>query len=107
VAQYHYPIGFDQLIQHTLVDTDPASPTAAVTETIKVINHDGAQTVLQAATDAAKRLNAPCAIAVVDQSGVMMAFDRMDDVRAGRSGPGDREGTSGGTAAASNLEDRG
>jgi glc operon protein GlcG len=56
---------------------------AAVTETIKVINHDGAQAVLQAATDAAKRLNAPCAIAVVDQSGVLMAFDRMDDVRAG------------------------
>ena len=56
---------------------------AELTETVKVINHDGAQTVLKAAAEAATRLKAPCAIAVVDRGGILVAFDRMDGVRGG------------------------
>src|SRR5271155_2961458 len=56
---------------------------AELTRTVRVINHDGAQTVLKAAADAATRLDAPCAIAVVDRGGILVAFDRMDGVRGG------------------------
>src|SRR6267154_5475288 len=53
-------------------------------QTINVMTLDqaGAQTVLQAARESAQQLNAPSAIAVVDPAGDLLAFQRMDGVRA-------------------------
>jgi glc operon protein GlcG len=53
------------------------------TRTIQVISESGAQQVLTAAEHEAEKLHAPCAIAVVDASGVLVAFVKMDDVRSG------------------------
>jgi glc operon protein GlcG len=49
----------------------------------KVISESGAQRVLSAAEHEAQALHAPCAIAVVDASGILVAFLKMDGVRAG------------------------
>jgi glc operon protein GlcG len=65
------------------ISTTKGANAAELTETVKVINQDGAQMVLKAAADTATRLKAPCAIAVVDRSGILVAFDRMDGVRGG------------------------
>ena len=56
-----------------------AGPTVAA----KVISEAGAQRVLSAAEHEAEALHAPCAIAVVDTSGILVAFLKMDGVRAG------------------------
>ena len=56
-----------------------ADPTVAT----KVISEAGAEQVLRAAEHEAEVLHAPCAIAVVDASGILVAFRKMDDVRAG------------------------
>jgi glc operon protein GlcG len=53
------------------------------TVTLKVISEAGAQHALAAAEQEAEKLHAPCAIAVVDSSGILVAFVKMDDVRAG------------------------
>jgi glc operon protein GlcG len=60
-------------------------PALAVdpTLTVKVISEAGAQRALAAAEHEAERLHAPCAIAVVDSSGTLVAFLKMDGVRAG------------------------
>jgi glc operon protein GlcG len=51
--------------------------------TVKTISESGAQQVLIAAEHEAERLHAPCAIAVVDASGILVAFLKMDGVRPG------------------------
>jgi glc operon protein GlcG len=56
-----------------------ADPTVAA----KVISEAGAQQVLSVAEHEAEALHAPCAIAVVDTSGILVAFLKMDGVRAG------------------------
>jgi glc operon protein GlcG len=56
-----------------------ADPTVS----IKVISEAGAQHALAAAEQEAEKLHAPCAIAVVDSSGTLVAFLKMDNVRAG------------------------
>jgi glc operon protein GlcG len=48
-----------------------------------VISEAGAQQVLKAAEAEAERLHAASAIAVVDESGILVAFLRMDGVRPG------------------------
>ncbi|WP_263350734.1 GlcG/HbpS family heme-binding protein [Acidicapsa acidisoli] len=53
------------------------------TITQKVISQAGAHQVVVAAEQEAERLHAPCAIAVVDSNGILVAFVKMDDVRAG------------------------
>jgi glc operon protein GlcG len=53
------------------------------TRTIQTISEAGAQQALTAAEHEAEKLHAPCAIAVVDASGTLVAFIRMDDVRSG------------------------
>ena len=53
------------------------------TVTTRVISEEGAKQVLLAAEQEAEKLHAPCAIAVVDTSGILVAFLKMDDVRAG------------------------
>jgi glc operon protein GlcG len=53
------------------------------TVTQKVISEAGAHQVVMAAEHEAEKLHAPCAIAVVDPSGILVAFVKMDDVRAG------------------------
>jgi glc operon protein GlcG len=53
------------------------------TLTVKTISASGAQQVLVAAEHEAERLHAPCAIAVVDASGTLVAFLKMDGVRSG------------------------
>jgi glc operon protein GlcG len=60
-------------------------PALAVdpTVTVKVISEAGAQHALAAAEQEAEKLQAPCAIAVVDSSGTLVAFLKMDNVRAG------------------------
>jgi glc operon protein GlcG len=49
----------------------------------KVISEAGARQVLSAAEHEAEALHARCAIAVVDSSGILVAFLKMDGVRAG------------------------
>jgi glc operon protein GlcG len=66
-----------------MITTMKIAAAAELTQTASIISHAGARAVLQAAIEAATRLKAPCAIAVVDQSGILVGFDRMDDVRAG------------------------
>jgi glc operon protein GlcG len=66
-----------------MIATPNAANAAVLTETAKIINQAGAQSVLRIATETATRLDAPCAIAIVDRSGVLVAFDRLDGVRAG------------------------
>ena len=56
---------------------------AQLTNVVSVVNHAGAQLVLQAAQKAALQLDAPCSIAVVDPSGTLVAFESFDGVRAG------------------------
>jgi glc operon protein GlcG len=53
------------------------------TLTVKTISESGAQQVLVAAEHEADKLHAPCAIAVVDASGTLVAFLKMDGVRSG------------------------
>jgi glc operon protein GlcG len=53
----------------------------AQTINVMVLDQSGAQTVLQAAKESAQQRNAPSAIAVVDPSGDLLAFQRMDGVR--------------------------
>src|SRR3981189_1689370 len=53
----------------------------AQTINVKVLDEDGARTVLQAAKESAQQHNAPSAIAVVDPAGDLLAFQRMDGVR--------------------------
>jgi glc operon protein GlcG len=53
------------------------------TVTVKVISEGGAQHALAAAEQEAEKLHASCAIAVVDSSGTLVAFLKMDNVRAG------------------------
>jgi glc operon protein GlcG len=60
-------------------DAWAADPTV----TVKTISESGAQQVLIAAEHAAEKLHAPCAIAVVDASGTLVAFLKMDEVRSG------------------------
>src|SRR5580658_3177012 len=50
---------------------------------VSVVSEAGAQQVLVAAEQEARKLNAPCAVAVVDTSGILVAFLKMDGVRAG------------------------
>jgi glc operon protein GlcG len=47
-----------------------------------VLGQAGAQTVLQSAEESAQRRNAPSAIALVDLAGDLLAFQRMDSIRA-------------------------
>jgi glc operon protein GlcG len=54
----------------------------AQTVNVMALDQAGAQTVLQAATESAQQRNAPSAIAVVDPAGDLLAFRRMDGVRA-------------------------
>jgi glc operon protein GlcG len=54
----------------------------AQTINVMVLDQTGAQTVLQAARESAQQRNAPSAIAVVDPAGDLLAFQRMDGVRA-------------------------
>ncbi len=56
---------------------------AATTVTAETISEAGAQQVILAAEHEAERLHAPCAIAVMDGSGILVAFLKMDGVRAG------------------------
>ncbi len=64
------------------IDPAPAA-TAPLTQSVSTLNRAGAQFALQAAMHSATQLGAPCAIAVVDREGSLMAFDRFDNVRAG------------------------
>jgi glc operon protein GlcG len=56
---------------------------ADLTLPVSVVSEAGAQKVLVAAEQEARKLNAPCAVAVVDTSGILVAFLKMDGVRAG------------------------
>ena len=60
-------------------NTWAADPTL----TVKTISESGARQVIIAAEHEAERLHAPCAIAVVDASGTLVAFLKMDGVRSG------------------------
>jgi glc operon protein GlcG len=56
---------------------------AESTYTVQLISESGAQQVIMAAEQEALKLHAPCAIAVVDLSGTLVAFLKMDGVRDG------------------------
>jgi glc operon protein GlcG len=63
----------------TAGDLRAADPTVAV----KVISEAGAKQAIESAEQAAEKLHAPCAIAVVDRSGILIASLKMDGVRDG------------------------
>lgn len=56
-------------------------PASAQTVQIRTLDQAGAERVLQAAKQSARKHNAPSAIAAVDFAGELLAFERMDDVR--------------------------
>ncbi|HEY1857403.1 GlcG/HbpS family heme-binding protein [Acidocella sp.] len=56
---------------------------APLTATYAVLTNAGAQAAVKAAEQMAAELKAPSAIAVVDQSGNLLAFERLDGVRVG------------------------
>lgn len=60
-----------------------SASAAPLTAIVRVVNHAGAQMVLQAAQKVAVQLNSPCAMAVVDSSGTLVAFESFDGIRAG------------------------
>jgi len=66
-----------------LVIANFCARAAGQTLPVSVVSEAGAQQVLMAAEQEARKLNAPCAIAVVDTSGILVAFLKMDGVRAG------------------------
>jgi glc operon protein GlcG len=53
----------------------------AQTVSVRVLDRGGAQAVLAAAVSIAQARHAPSAIAVVDPTGDLLAFERMDSVR--------------------------
>jgi glc operon protein GlcG len=53
----------------------------AQTMQVTTLDQAGAESVLQAAKETARKRNAPSAIAVVDPAGDLLAFERMDGVR--------------------------
>jgi glc operon protein GlcG len=59
---------------------------APLTTTYSVLTNAGAQTAMKAAEQMAAELKAPSAIAVVDQGGNLLAFERLDGVRIGSIG---------------------
>ena len=63
--------------------TTPASCRAALVRSVPVVTPAGARVALEAATANADLLKAPCAIAVVDRSGTLVAFESLDGVRPG------------------------
>src|ERR1700753_3163162 len=60
-------------------DARAADPTVIV----KVISEAGAKQAIEAAEKTAEKLHSPCAMAVVDRSGILVAFVKMDGVRDG------------------------
>jgi glc operon protein GlcG len=54
---------------------------SAQTIQVRSLDQAGAEIVLQAAKENARKRNAPSAIAVVDPAGDLLAFERMDGVR--------------------------
>ncbi len=60
-----------------------AGRAAELTTAAKTVSAAGAQQAMEAARQAADKLHAPCAVAVVDVSGILVLFERMDGVRAG------------------------
>ena len=66
-----------------LVLAVPAGHAAEQTVMVRTLTQAGARQVMEAAQATAEKLNAPCAIAVVDFDGILVSFDKMDGVRAG------------------------
>ncbi len=60
-----------------------AHAATPLTTTYTVLSHSGAQAAVKAAEHMMAELNAPAAVAVVDSSGNLLAFDRPDGVRVG------------------------
>lgn len=50
------------------------------------VNHEQARKAIAAAVAESRKLNLPMAIAVVDNAGVMVAFERMDNTQTGSVG---------------------
>ena len=66
-----------------MIPLSTAADAAPLVQAVKTVTLAGARTALQAAVASAIRLNAPCSIAVVDRSGVLVAFESLDGVRPG------------------------
>jgi len=60
-----------------------AAQAAPLTTTVKAMTQAGVQTALKAAEATADALKAPCSIAIVNSSGILVAFESLDGVRAG------------------------
>ena len=71
------------LLQTTGSGGSCGAAIADPTLTIRTISEAGAQRVILAARREAEALHAPCAIAVVDESGILVGFTKMDTVRPG------------------------
>ncbi len=63
----------------------PASicSAASLVQSVPVVTLAGARVAMSAAMASAERLKAPCAIAVVDRIGTLVAFESLDGVRPG------------------------
>lgn len=77
--KFAYSSCFFLLTLCAVVDLRAADPTV----TVKAISEAGAKQAVEAAEQAAAKLHAPCAIAVVDRSGILVALLKMDGVRDG------------------------
>ena len=60
-----------------------AGRAAALTTATQTVSAAGARQAMDAAREMAVKLHAPCAVAVVDASGILVLFEKMDGVRAG------------------------
>lgn len=83
MSTVHLPARAKVIVLLGLVVAAPASHAAERTMMVRAITQAGARRVMNVARAAVERLNAPCAIAVVDFDGILVSFDKMDGVRAG------------------------
>ena len=66
-----------------LTMTPAVCRAAALVQSVPTVTLAGAEVAMGAAAASAGRLEAPCAIAVVDRSGTPVAFESLDGVRPG------------------------
>ena len=76
-------IGFARAAVIAAAALAPAARAAELTTPLRTVSAAGARQAMEAARQAAARLHAPCAVAVVDAGGILVLFERMDGVRPG------------------------
>jgi glc operon protein GlcG len=78
--QFH---GFRALVLGVAVSTFSVIASAQVPQYGTSINHEMARKVVAAAVAEARKMSLPMAVAVVDNAGQLVAFERMDNTQTG------------------------